>query len=146
VSLPGADAEATFGYEFTGWFSLGAGLALSIHSTDARPPPREGVFEVIEVLAHARLQWPLSVRAALWLGAEGGMCIVPGNLLSVFGLPHADELGPAYGASLGLDWHLWSRHHSIGLLGGARLLPTLNGPAGESAVGIHGAVYLKYSF
>ena len=39
-----------------------------------------------------------------------------------------------------------SRHHSLGLMAGARLYPNLAGPDGEAAIGIHSAAYLKYVF
>ena len=146
LALPGLHAQVLFGYELTRWFMVGAALGLSVHATDAPPPPADGAFEVIDALAHLRLQWPISVRAALWLAGEGGLALTPGNLLYAYGLKHADELGVTYGGSLGFDWHLLSRHHSLGLLGGARLYPKLDGQNGERAIAIHGGAYLKYVF
>ena len=68
------------------------------------------------------------------------------NLLDAYGARNASDPGLLYGGSLGFDWHLLSRHHSIGVIAGARMYPNLAGLRGESTIGIHSAVYLKYVF
>jgi hypothetical protein len=146
VANPGPFARIGFGYELAQVFTLAAAAELSLHETNAPAPPSSGAFQVIDVLLEARLTWPLSARAALWLAGEGGAFVVPGNLLVTYGLRDADSVGLLYGGSAGFDWHLMSRHHSLGLLAGARLYPNLAGPDGEAAVGIHSAAYLKYVF
>jgi len=146
LSRPGPFARVGLGYELADFFALAAAFELSLHETDAAPPPSAAAFQVIDVLVEARLSWPWSARAALWLGGELGIDWIPGNLLQAHGLPDAGSSGFIYGGSLGFDWHLLSRHHSLGLLAGARLYPNLAGPDGEAAVGIHSAAYLKYVF
>ncbi len=146
VSLPGVMTRVFLGYELSDWFAAGAGVELSLHATDAPPPPQASNFQIIDVLVQARLQWPFAVRAALWLGAEASLTTTPGNLLAALGLPRGSDPGFTYGGSLGFDWHLWSRHHSLGLLAGARRYPTLDGADGSSAIGVHSAAYLKYVF
>lgn len=146
LSQAGPLARVGAGYELSDWFMLGAALELSLHETDAAPPPSASAFQLIDVLVEARLQWPLSARAALHLGGEVGFDWVPGNLLSTYGLTDTNSTGPMFGGSLGFDWHLLSRHHSLGLLAGARMYPNLDGPDGEVAIGVHSAAYLKYVF
>jgi hypothetical protein len=146
ISQPGLLARVGLGYEVLDWLSLGTAVELSLHDTDAPPPPAPGSFEFMDVLLEVRLQLPLSARAALWLGGEGGIGWAPGNLLAAYGARDANDVGLLYGGSLGFDWHLLSRHHSIGIMAGARLYPNLNGIGGETTFGIHSAVYLKYVF
>ncbi len=146
VSLPGLLAHVGLGYELTQWFLVAAALELSLHQTSAPPPPSPGNFELLDVLAQARLQWPLSARAAPWFGLEAGIDWTPGNLLASYGFKDAGSAGLIYGGSLGFDWHLLSRHYSLGLLAGARLYPNLAGLGGERTLGIHSAAYLKYVF
>ena len=47
---------------------------------------------------------------------------------------------------VGIDAHFHSRHYSIGLLGGVRGAPSLDGFDGELAIGVNGAAYLRYVF
>jgi len=146
LSNPGPLARVGLGLELLPWLMLGAGVELSLHETSAPPPPSPGTFQVVDLVGELRLQWPFSARAALWLAGEAGLDFLPGNLLSAYGLPDADSAGLMYGGTLGFDWHLLSRHHSIGLLAGARLYPNLQGIDGEQALGVHSAAYLKYVF
>jgi hypothetical protein len=146
ISQPGMFARVGLGYELFDWLSLGTAIELSLHDTDAPPPPAPGSFEVMDMLVELRLQLPLSARAALWLAGEGGIGWTPGNLLATYGIRDANDIGLVYGGSLGFDWHLLSKHHSIGLMAGARLYPNLNGIGGETTLGIHSAAYLKYVF
>lgn len=146
VSSAGPFARIGLGYELGDAFLVGAALELSLHETDAAGPPSRGVFQVMDVLIEARMRWPISARAALFGGLEAGLDAVPGNLLQAHGLPSAGSVGFIYGGSLGFDWHLLSRHHSVGLLAGARAYPNLEGPDAEPAVGIHSAAYLAYVF
>lgn len=145
-SLPGPLARVGVGYELSDWFMLGGAIELSLHETDAAAPPSPGAFQLVDVLVEARLQLPFSARSALWLGGEAGFDWVPGNLLSTYGFADANSTGPMFGGSLGFDWHLLSRHHSIGLLAGARMYPNLQDADGEVAIGVHSAAYLKYVF
>jgi hypothetical protein len=146
IAQPGVLARVLLGYELTQWLMLATAVELSLHATDAAAPPAPATFEVVDAVVQLRLQLPMSARAALFLGAEGGVGWVPGNLLEAYGLLDAGDLGLTYGGSFGFDWHLLSRHHSLGLLAGARLFPNLNGPDGEAAIGIHSLAYLKYVF
>jgi hypothetical protein len=146
LAEPGPFARVGLGYEFFDWLALGVAVELSLHDTDAPAPPAAGSFELLDALAELRLQLPLSARAALWLSGEAGIDWVPGNLLSAYGLEDADKLGLIYGGNLGFDWHLLSRHHSIGLLTGARLYPNLAGLRDEQTIGVQAAAYLKYVF
>ena len=94
---------------------------------------------------------PLSGHPALWhddrlhANTEGHRRIAAA-LVEAYGLPDADTLGFMYGGTHGFDWHVLSRHHSLGILAGARLYPNLVGLDDEQAIGIHSAVYLKYVF
>jgi hypothetical protein len=146
LAQPGLLARVGLGYELLAWLSLGASFELSMHALQAPLPPTRGNFQLIDALAEARLQLPLSARSALWLSGEAGLATTLGNLLVVHGFADADALGLIYGGSLGFDWHTLSRHHSLGLLAGARLHPNLAAAAGQAPLGVHGSAYLKYVF
>jgi len=143
---PGFWANVLVGYELTTWFMLAAGLELSMHALDAPSPPASITFERVEAVLAPRLQWAMSSRSALWIGPEVSAGLSPGDMLRVYGFDSAHELALGYGGSLGFDWHLASRHHSLGLLAGARALPSITSPSGEATVSIHSAAYLKYVF
>jgi hypothetical protein len=145
VSLPGVLAHVGIGYELSDWLALGGALEMSLHETSAPAPPSADNFELLDLLAELRLQLPLSARAAPWLGVEAGLDLTAGQALAAYGITRADSLGVCYGGTLGFDWHLLSRHYSLGLLAGARLYPNLDRP-GDRAIGIHSAAYLRYVF
>jgi len=142
----GPMAQISFGYEVASWFWVSAAAELSMHGTDAPPPPSPTVFDVLDFLIQLRLQANASARVGLWLAGEVGIGFSTTDVLSTYGLDQADEVGLIYGGSAGLDWHMRNRHHSIGLQGGARVHSNLEGPSGELALGIHGALYLRYVF
>lgn len=146
VSDPGFYLGIGLGYEVLPWLWLGATLEGSIHRTAAPAPPSPDVFEVIGFVGEARVQVAASERVAIWLGAEGGLAVATGDVLSTYGLQEAQSLGPVFGGRLGLDWHMRSRHHSLGLAGGARAYLPLEGADGELAIGVHGTAYLRYVF
>jgi hypothetical protein len=146
ISLPGMLARVGLGYELTQWLVVGAACELSLHNGSAPPPPGPASFQLIDALAEVRLQLPVSARATPWLAAEAGIDWVPGDFLQAYGVKHASQVGLNYGGSLGFDWHLLTRHMSLGLLAGARLYPNLSGLANEQTIGIHSAAYLKYVF
>lgn len=146
LSQPGMFARVGLGYELTDWLALGGAFELSLHNSSAPPPPGPASFQLIDALVELRLQLPVSARATPWLAGEAGIDWVPGNLLATYGVAHAGQVNLDYGGSVGFDWHLLSRHLSLGLLAGARLYPNLSGLANEQTVGIHSAAYLKYVF
>lgn len=143
---PGMLASIGAGYELTRWFLVGAAVELSLHPTDAPAPPTATTLQFFGALAELRLQANFSPRVAMWLGGQVGVLSISGNFLSTYGVQDADSLGAMFGGSLGFDWHFKNRHHSIGLLGGARLYPSLTGFDDEKAIGIHSATYLRYVF
>jgi hypothetical protein len=145
VSRPGFLARAGVAYEFAPWFSLSSLFAFSFHSTSAPPPPAASVFQFYTLVAQAKAQLPLGVRAALWLAAQGGIGWASGDFLQAWGLRDAGNVGPVYGGELGLDWHLLNAHHSLGVSSGAYLVPHLDG-LGDHAIAIQGTAYLKYVF
>jgi hypothetical protein len=143
---PGFWANILVGYELASWLMLGAGVELSMHSVDAPAPPASITFERIDAVLAPRVQLAFSSRAAMWFGPELSAGFSPGDMLRVYGFDSAHELGLGVGGSLGFDWHLASRHHSLGLLAGARALPSVSSPSGETTLSIHSAAYLKYVF
>lgn len=146
VSATGLFASVGLGLEIARWLLVRAVVEGSIHATDAPPPPSPTVFELLGLLGEVRLNADLSARAALWLAGELGLVYATGEVLRVYGFEQSDSLGVMYGGSAGFDWHMVNRHHSIGLLGGARLYPSLDIPGGSRAIGIHGAAYMRYVF
>lgn len=147
LGRPGLSTRIGLGYELADWFQLGADFELSMHALHAPRPPAEGNFQLMVAVAEARFQWPMSARCALWLAGEGGVSWTSGNLLAVHGFEDANSLQLTYGGSLGFDWHLGSRHHSLGLLAGARLYPGLARTLDAAAtIAMHSSAYLKYVF
>lgn len=143
---PGFWANVLVGYEVTTWLMLATGVELSMHSLDAPAPPSSVTFERLDFVLAPRVQIAFSARSALWLGPEVAAGFSPGDTLRVYDFESAHELAFGFGGSLGFDWHLASRHHSLGILAGARALPTIVSSQGESTLSIHSAAYLKYVF
>ena len=146
VSAPGLYAHVGVGLEVLPFFLVRLAVEGSIHGTDAPPPPSPTVFEVIGALGELRLQGNFTSRFAMWIGGEAGIVYATGEVLRVYGYDQSDSIGLTYGGSVGLDWHMVNRHHSIGLSGGARLYPSLEFPGGNTAMGIHGTAYMRYVF
>jgi hypothetical protein len=146
LSAPGPYLSVGFGYEVTRWLWIKGTMEASLHRTDAPAPPAPTVFELFGFLGEVRFQADFSARVAGWLGGEVGMVLTTTDVLSTYGLQSAARVGLVYGGQLGLDWHMRNRHHSLGLAGGARMYPSLDGPDGELAVGVHGTAYLRYVF
>ncbi|HEX7479542.1 MAG TPA: hypothetical protein VF331_17185 [Polyangiales bacterium] len=143
---PGPVARVGFGYEPAPFFALAALVGMGFHPTDAAPPPAATAVQLYNVLLQAKLQLALGTRSALWLAGEAGLGWASGDFLQAYGLRHAGDPGAAYGGSLGVDWHLFNAHHSLGLCASAHLLPNLNGRDGERALALGSAAYLKYVF
>jgi len=151
ISDPGLLANVGFGFEIFELLWLRFAAEGSLHATNAPSPPSPGVFELLGATVELRLQINFGARFAIWLGGEGGVLLsglLPSSVdvLESYGLDQAKDIGLMYGGTLGIDWHLVNRHYSMGILGGARLYPTLDGADGERAIGIHGATYLRYVF
>jgi hypothetical protein len=143
---PGLWASVLSGYELTPWLMIALGVELSMHTMDAPSPPSAISFERIDAVLAPRMQLAFSDRTAMFIGPELAAGFSPGDMLRVYGFDRANELGFGFGGSLGVDWHLANRHHSLGLLAGARLEPSLVGTSGEATLAIHSAAYLKYVF
>lgn len=146
IAKPGFFFSAGLGYEIQRWLWVKASFEGSIHGTDAPAPPSPTAFEVLGFIAELRFQLDFSARWAAWLGGEAGLVLVPTDLLVTYGLNDSDDVGLTYGGQMGIDWHLPSRHHSLGIAGGARVYPSLAGPDGETAVGVRGTAYMRYVF
>lgn len=135
-----------FGYELVSWLWIGVAAEGSLHRTDAPTPPSATVIDVFDFLAEVRIQANLTTRAALWLGGEFGIAFSTADVLRAYGLQDADNIGLVYGGQVGFDWHMRNRHHSWGLVGGARLFPNFDGFDGSVAIGVHAGMYLRYVF
>jgi hypothetical protein len=147
VTSPGLLTRVGVGYELADWVALGAAFELSLHAFDSPLPPSEGQVQLMDAVAELRLQWPLSARFALFIAGEGGVGWTTSNLLVVHGFEDANSLRLLYGGNLGFDWHLFSRHHSLGMLAGARLYPGLQRAAPRAqTLGMHSTAYLRYVF
>ena len=145
-SKPGPHLTLGVGYEIARWLYVRVAFEASMHATDAPSPPTPTVFELVGGVAEVRVQLNASARVALWLGGEFGISTVTSDVLTTYGINDSDDIGLVYGGQLGLDWHMKTRHHSIGLSGGARVYPGLQGFDGSVALGIHGNLYLRYVF
>ena len=143
-SGPGPYAALGVGYEILDWLFVRGLVELSIHETNAPPPPGTQVFELFFALGEVRLQTHPTAEFALWLSAQAGMVVATTDALALYGFQNAATVGFAYGGEGGIDWHFRSRHFSIGLLGGVRLGPSLDG-LGDTAIGVHAAAYIRYT-
>ena len=144
VSKPGPRLSVSFGYEFTVWLSVLVELDASFHDTKQRPPPSQTMYEMLGATAGLRLTLPLGPRAALWLDGLAGIVWTGGDVLRGLGFLDAVSATMAYGGELGFDWHVFARHHSIGLLAGGRLFPDL--VRDGYSLGLYGSAYLRYVF
>jgi hypothetical protein len=146
ISDPGVLLGLRASYEIFDWLWVGAVFDGSIHQTDAPPPPGRSVFELIGAMGEVKLQWSPSAEVGLWLSGQVGFIVATTPVAALYGIQGSASVGIAYGGELGVDAHFHSRHTSIGLLVGTRLAPNLNGPMGETAVGLYGGPYLRYVF
>jgi hypothetical protein len=146
-SDPGPWASVGVGYEILEWLHVIVSSEGSMHQTNAPAPPRATVFEILGGTASVRLQGNVSELFALWLSAQFSVLVATTDILDTYGIQGASSVGVAYGGEVGADFHFRARHHSIGLLGGVRHYPSLEGIGGTSpAIGIHGSAYLRYVF
>jgi hypothetical protein len=144
VAAPGPRLAVDFGYELATWISLFAGLEATLHVTKNNAPPSRTAFEMAGALAGLKLSIPFNARSALWLSGVAGLGFTGGDVLKALGFRDAIGALPSYGGELGFDYHVRSRHHSLGLLGGGRLLPAL-ARDGQS-LAVYGSLYLRYVF
>ena len=143
---PGFYASIAATQDIFPWFSLRLGLELSLHPTDAPPPPREATLEFVSAVGEARLQWPLLERLTLWGGAQIGAYTILGDVLSAYGVTSGRDLGPFFGATLGLNWHLLNRHQSVGLSTGYRIYPSIDMPSSGMTSALTGTLYIRHVF
>lgn len=140
-------AVLSLGLEILDWLHVLVSAEGSMHNTSAPPPPAQTAFELVGGSASVRLQANITEAFAMWLSAQFAVLVATTDILDIYGFQDAADIGIAYGGELGVDWHFRARHHSIGLLGGVRHYPSLEGTVGGSpALGIHGAAYIRYVF
>lgn len=143
---PGPYASVGFGYEFFDWLYVSGIGEMSIHETSAPAPPSTTVFELLSALGEVKLQLSPTPELGLWAAGDVGLIVASTDLLALYGFQQAATVGFQWGADIGVDAHFHSRHYSIGLRGGIRGAPSLDGPDGEIALGAHAAAYLRYVF
>lgn len=146
VSDPGLLLSVRLGYELLDWLWVGVVAEASMHETHAPTPPFRSVFELLGVVGEVKLQVNPTAELALWLSGQVGCIVASTDVPALYGIQGASSVGLAYGGEIGVEGHFHSRHTSLGLLGGVRLAPSLNGFDGELAIGIHGGPYLRYVF
>lgn len=128
------------------WLMVVVAAEGSMHNSSAPTPPARTSFEILGGSASLRVQFPFTEAFAIWLAGQFSVQIPTTDLLEQFGFLDSTTLGIAYGGQLGVDWHLRSRHHSIGVLGGVRHYPMFEGVVGGAALGVHGTAYIRYVF
>jgi len=140
-------ATISFGLEILDWLHVLVSAEGSMHNTSAPPPPARTAFELLGGSASLRLQANFTEAFAMWLAPQFAVLVATTDILDLYGFQEASTIGIAYGDELGVDWHFRARHHSIGLLGGVRHHPSLEGiDGGGPALGIHGSAYMRYVF
>ncbi len=145
VSEPGFWLALRFGYELLDWLWVGIWAEASIHETRAPTPPFRSVFELLGAGGELKLEVDPTAELALWASGAIGFIVATTDVVALYGIQGASSVGLAYGGEIGIEGHFHSRHTSIGLLGGVRLAPSLDG-FGDVAIGIHGGPYLRYVF
>jgi hypothetical protein len=144
VSHAGPRLAIALGYELTQWFSVLLQVEGSLHQTDHETPPANTAYQLAGSVAGVRFTIPINATYAIWIGGLVGMVWSSGDVLRALDFKDAFKPGLNYGGDLGLDYHLRARHHSLGLLAGARHFPSL---ARDSfTVGAYGSAYLRYVF
>ena len=144
VSRAGPRFAIALGYELTRWLAIVVQAEGSLHQTSNRPPPSHTSYELLGGAAGVRFMVPLDARFALSLAGLASLSWSSRDILRALGFDDAGRLGLGYGGELGLDYHLPARHHAIGLLGGARALPSF--ARDGYTVGAYGAATLRYVF
>ncbi|MDB4974239.1 MAG: hypothetical protein JWN48_2580 [Myxococcaceae bacterium] len=144
VSHAGPRLAIALGYELTRWVSLLLQVEGSMHQTDNRPPPAHTAYQLVGSVVGVRFSLPLDARFAIWAAGLIGLAWANGDVMHALGFKDADRVGLNYGGELGFDWHMRSRHHSLGLLAGARQLPALQRDG--FTVAPYAAAYLRYVF
>ncbi len=144
VSTPGPRFAVALGYEVFSWLSAVLLVDGSMHRTDNRAPPAPSAYELLGAAAGVRFNAPFNPRFALWLSGLVGVNWSSRDVLRALDFRDAFKLGVNYGGELGFDWHMKSRHHSLGVLGGARMYPSLTRDA--FTLGGYGSLYLRYVF
>jgi len=144
VSNAGPRLAIAIGYELTRWLSVLAQVEGSLHQTDHSTPPANSGYQLAGAVGGLRFSVPINASYAIWAAGLVGFVWSSGDVLRALDFPDAYKLGLNYGGELGFDWHLRSRHHSLGLLAGARHLPSLD--KDSFTVGAYGSGYLRYVF
>jgi hypothetical protein len=144
VSRGGPRLAIALGYELARWFALLLAVEGSQHQTRNRPPPAHTSYELVMASAGARFSLPIRERHALFVTALFSVAFTTRDVLRGLDFLDAHKPGIAYGGELGYDLHLPSRHHSLGVLAGARQLPGLQRDG--FTVAVHAAAYLRYVF
>ncbi|MET0343458.1 MAG: hypothetical protein ABW252_20775 [Polyangiales bacterium] len=144
VSRAGPRFAIDVGHQPTRWLALLIELDASMHNTRGPTPPANSSYELLGAALGVRLTAPLGAQAALWATGLAGVAWTSADVLRARGFRDADNVRPAYGGDLGFDWHVHARHHALGVISGARAYPSL--ARDGYALGLHGAVHLRYVF
>lgn len=144
ASDAGPRLAVDLGYELTSWVAILLQVEASFHGTKNRPPPSHTVYEMLGSSAGVRFSVPFNARAAMWADGLVGIVWTGGDVLHALGFRDTVKPSIAYGGELGFDWHVLARHHSLGVLAGARMYPGLV-REGHS-LGLYGSAYLRYVF
>lgn len=140
-------ATLGIGLEIVDWLMVVLAAEGSMHNTNAPPPPAQTAFELVGGSASLRFQANFTAGFAIWLSGQFAVLIATTDILELYSFQDAGTVGISYGGQLGFDWHFRSRHHSIGLSGGVRHFPSLEGLIASSpALGVNGQAYMRYVF
>lgn len=144
VSRAGPRLAVALGYELSRWFAVLVQLEGSLHQTANRPPPSRTAYQLAGSVVGARFSVPTNARFAISAAVLFGFVWSSGDVLRALDFEDAFSAGLSYGGELGFDYHLRARHHSLGIVAGARHLPSLERDG--ITVGAYGSAYLRYVF
>jgi hypothetical protein len=142
--------RAAFGWEPTKWLMLLAQGDIAAGSTAlANPPPAPRGFALWALSGAVRFGWQPTPVLGLSLQGEIGATRITEDVLATYGFQDAYQVGPFFGALLGVEWYQVSPHLALVAQMGIRSYSQIfDRPllGGGTALGWIGAGALKYTF
>ena len=137
---PGFAVGARLGYDIFRFFALQIHLLGSTHQTQGDTPTSGQLLQAYQ----GTVEGKLTLRVVQWsFFAEGGFgaARMSSNLLYVRGIAEKFRTGFTFGGGAGVDYHMLSRHFSVGVRANYYLLSEI--PGSQDLIT---TMYLRYTF
>ena len=104
------------GYDLFRWLSLGGYALGSTHEATLPPPPEQEFFQIYQAGGEGQLRQRFG-QFGVFAEGGAGLAFISTNVLDRVGVtdPTQTRLSPAFTVGGGFDYHLQSRHFSVGL-------------------------------